>query len=138
MWPGCVVLRCTPPVVLSPPGARHGFAEIDVARLVARRVGIRDVVGDELGTAPTHVERGGVYGNILVETQRHGNSRVGVIDSTYEEQSKRRAMRGIRAPRGRRRVPALPACDVARSGKAGDCRTRPPSSAAAAATGRNL
>src|SRR5690349_4590024 len=55
-------------------GTRHGFAEVDVAGLVARRVGVREVVGDQLGTAPAHVERGGVYTEILIETGRHDRS----------------------------------------------------------------
>src|SRR3954470_8643645 len=59
---------------LPPRGARHGFAEVDVAGLVARGIGVREVVGDQFGAAPAHVERGGVYTEVLIETGRHGRS----------------------------------------------------------------
>jgi hypothetical protein len=52
-------------------GARHGLAEIDVTRLVAGGVGIRQVVGDQFATARAHVERCGVYAYVLVQVQGH-------------------------------------------------------------------
>ena len=72
MWPGLVVRHGgTSPSGLVAGGTRHGLAEIDVTGLVAGRVGIRQVVGDQFAAARAHVERCGVHAYVLVQVQGH-------------------------------------------------------------------
>ena len=52
-------------------GTRHGLAEIDVTGLVAGRVGIGEVVGDQFAAARAHVERCGMHAYVLVQVQGH-------------------------------------------------------------------
>src|SRR5882672_878797 len=71
--------------------ARQRLAEIDVARLVSGRVGIREVPGDQLAAPRAHVEGGCVHTNVLIQIEGHGHSccrRYDIAFGLDQEQSK--------------------------------------------------
>src|SRR5688572_17993688 len=66
---------------------RHGGAEVEIAGLVTRRVGIGEIVRDELGAAPAHVERGCVHTKVLIEIHGHGSLLASAIRRTGSKAS---------------------------------------------------